>query len=291
MLVKVKGLSRPVGFIDCGELADGLASILRGWSLRSVNSESAPAPAIRVRRMRRGYQCVSCRLATPSACRGKIRADLVPALCVLHSELITERLAEDDTLVCLHCAAVEVDGGLVILIGPFKAGKSTLSVHLAAAGARLFCDDVLYIAASANHGIAPGFLPRLRLPLPSGLSGDFIDFLGRRTGPHDERSLYVDLREDEIAPLGTAAPIRGIVHLERRSDPETALIPMARDETLKLFLGRNIARGVRALDLLDRLLPIVGAAECFALRYVDCEAAVALLCSAFGGRAAGRMAA
>jgi hypothetical protein len=210
---------------------------------------------------------------------------------VLHSELIRQRLVDDPTLVCLHCAAVEFDHGLVLIAGRHHAGKSTLAAHLTAAGARLYCDDVLSIETTQSLGIAPGFLPRLRLPHPAGMSTAFLDFVAERAGPGNDRWLYVALRDHEIAPLGTMAPIRGVVRLERRTEGSPELIPTARSEILKFLLRRNIARGLPSLDLLDRLHPIVEAASCFTLRYAGCDEAVAMLGDAFGSRLAPRVAA
>jgi hypothetical protein len=210
---------------------------------------------------------------------------------VVHSELIRERLAADATLACLHCAAVAFDHGLVLLTGNYNAGKSTLAVHLAAAGHRLYCDDILPIEASRGLGIAPGFLPRLRLPLPVDVSSWFRDFVAERMGPGGQYSLYVALCDDEIEPLGTMAPICAVVQLERHEEGPPALVPTPRSEILHSLLKRNIARDLPSLDLLDRLHPIVEEAACFTLHYGGCEEAVALLERAFGSGGARRSAA
>ena len=286
MLAAFEGLAGPVAFTGCDEVADGVAAILRGWRMRKLDPAASPAPVIRIRHTPRGYLCVSPRLSKPSLCREKLRTGAVQAVCVLHSEFIRQHLNEDRTLACLHCAALEFDRGLVLLIGHYRAGKSTLAVHLAAAGARLYCDDILPIDATGSLGVAPGFLPRLRLPLAPNLSQRFLNFLGRREGPRNKKSFYVALRDDEIAPLGTKAPIVGIVRLKRHDEGRPVLVPTTRSEMLRTVLRRNIARGLPTRDLLDRLHPVVEEASCFTLNYARCDEAVAMLGDAFGSAAA-----
>lgn len=287
MLFTLKGISGPVEFTGCDEVARGVASILRGWDMREIPSESAAPAVIRLRKTERGYQRISPRIATPSLCRDQIRVNKVSAVCGMHSELVRRYLAENPSLTCLHVGAVEFAGGLVLFSGTYRTGKSTLAVALAAAGMRLFCDDVLLLDHETNHGVAMGLAPRLRLPLPEGMGGAFHDFVRARTGPRNKASQYVDLAPGELAELGASAPIIGIVKLARDDASRPALIPTLGGEILKDVVLRNIAHEVPALDILDRLYAIVEGAKCFTLRYARCGEAVTLLRDQFG-RAAER---
>ena len=283
MLLTFGKLGQPVRLTGCDDVADGIAAILRGWDVR----ETAPggtAPRIRIRRTRKGYRCVSPLLAKPSLCRGEgFRRDATGATCILHSQLIKWYLEANRDLLCLHCGAVELADGLVIFAGPYKAGKSTLSVQLAAAGARLFCDDVLLIEPDGNLGVAPGFAPRLRLPLPETDDPAFAEFVAAREGPRNKGHVYVRLRAGELAPLGASAPIRGIVALDRDGEAAPMLAAADRSDILKRVIMRNIARDVAALDVLDRFMAIVNDARCFTLRYGDGGDAAELLFREFGG--------
>lgn len=87
------------------------------------------------------------------------------AACSLVGDLISQRLAGEPELLGLHCGSVEVNGRLVLFPESSKAGKSTLTVAFAAAGYRIFGDDVLGLTAH-GEGVAMGVAPRLRLPLP-----------------------------------------------------------------------------------------------------------------------------
>ena len=224
----------------------------------------------------------ACCLVLPRA-RAKIRRGQVAAINGFHYEFISWFVEENPALLCVHCAAVLFDRGLVIFPSTFKAGKSMLSVQLAAAGARVFCDDVLPIEGSNNHGMAIGILPRIRLPVPEEMGASFHDFLRPRKGPRNSSYLYVKLTEDELAPLGTTAPICGIVTLQRDPEAEPELIPSEKSETLKQLISQNFAREGPPLEILDRLHAIVTGADCYTLRYATGEQAAALLQDAFGG--------
>jgi hypothetical protein len=56
--------------------------------------------------------------------------------------------------VALHAGCVEVDGGVVALLGHSGAGKSTLSRHLTGRGLALFADDIVVVDAAATGPIA-----------------------------------------------------------------------------------------------------------------------------------------
>ena len=225
----------------------------------------------------------------PSACREKIRANVLRAVGVCHSELMHLYLCEHPTLMCLHAGAAAFDQGLVVLAGTHRAGKSTLVAGLAAAGVPVFCDDVLPID-DEGRGVAIGFVPRLRLPLPDDLSRTFHDFLARRRGLENARNLYVDLRAEECAPLGARAPIRGVVVLERDPAAAPAITPIKKSEALRRLIVRNIASDVTAVDFVDRLHGIVAGAPCFCVRYATCDEAVRLLQLEFGASSSRRAA-
>ena len=282
MLLAIGEMSGPVRFTGCDELARGIAAIFRGWNIREIPAAGAPGPAIRIRKTRRGYQRVSRRLSKPSLCRAKIRRGKVAAICGFHYEFVGWFAEENPELLYVHCAAAEFDGGLVVFPSTWRAGKSILSVQLAAAGARVFCDDVLPIGGSNNFGMALGILPRLRLPMPEGLDPGFRDFLRHRRGPRDSHHLYVSLTDDELAPFGTQAPVRGIVMLQRDPEANPELVPEEKSETLRQVISQNFALEAPALEILDRLQAITAEADCFTLRYANGEQAMRLLQAAFG---------
>ena len=57
----------------------------------------------------------------------------------------------------LHASAVAIDGRVIALVGGSGAGKTSLALHLAVRGARLFTDDVLALELSGADVVAhPG---------------------------------------------------------------------------------------------------------------------------------------
>lgn len=276
MLVAFDAISQPMKFVDCDEVADGVAAIQRGWGGREIAVDAAMPPAIRIRNTSRGYLCVSPRLSTPSRCREKIRPDVFRAIGVCHTELIYRYIDGDASLICLHAGAVETEKGLLILAGTYRSGKSTLVARLAAAGLRIFCDDVLPIDAECN-GVSLGFVPRVRLPLPTDGEAILSEFVKARQGPRNNRNLYMDMMPGELAPLGTRKPIVGIVVLDRDPEAEAELVPIKKSEALKRLVVRNIAHDRSSLEVLDRLHRIAGDAACFKLRYATCDDAPMLL--------------
>lgn len=280
MLLAFEGMSRPVALDGCDELVQDIAAILRGWRVREVPASAAPSPLITIRKTARGYDRVSPWLSKPVVFRHK-----VDAICDFLVDLIRGYIADNRSLLCLHCAAVAFENRLLVFPSTYRAGKSTLSIHLAATGARLFGDDVLHIEGSNNNGVAPGILPRLRLPLPDGADDGSYEFVRHRSGPQSSRYLYVNLTDGELAPFGTSAPIHGFVLLQRDTAANPELIPASKGEILKHSILRNFSRNMSALDILDRLHAIVDGAECFTLRYATSEQAAALLRDAFGRKA------
>lgn len=274
--LELAGISGPVALVDCEELVPVIQAVLRGWPVRETDAPISHDAVITIRKTTDGYRRESRWLSRPTTYR-----DPVNAVCDFLVDLVKAFVADRPSMLCLHTAAVELGGGLVIFPNAYKAGKSMLSVQFAAAGVRLYADDVLPIAGGSNEGLAPGILPRLRLPLPGDAGRRFDGFVARRRGPASDRFLYVDLAEDELARHGARAPIRGIVLLERGDAEAATLTKLAASEALKRAIARNFARGVPALDILDRLHAIADGARCWELRYRSGEDAVALLRDAF----------
>ncbi len=277
MLLAFEKLPRPVALSGCEDLAQVIADVLRGWEIRVIASPGAPQPAIAITKTSRGYRRTSPWLSKPT-----VFANKVNAVCDFLIDLIKYYISEDGSLLCLHCAAVQIGGGLVVFPSPYRAGKSTLAVHMAAAGMRLFADDVMAIDGSTGQGMASGILPRLRLPLSEGQDPAFGDFVSRRGGPKSSRFLYLNLEEDEVAPLGTSAPIIGFVLLQRREGGKTELIETPKSEILKNAILRNFSHEVAAIDVLDRLHALAGGAGCFTLGYASPMEGARLLGEAFG---------
>ena len=178
MMLACERLSRPIALIGCDDLAPRIAAVLCGWRFREAPYSDQPAPVITIRKAAKGYRIESPWRPSPAVYR-----DRVDAVCSFIVDLIKALVADDPALLCLHAGGVEIGGRLVVFPSRYRAGKSTFAAYLAAAGTRVYADDVLPIDERANEGVAPGVQPRLRLPLPEGVDGAFRAFVQRRSGP------------------------------------------------------------------------------------------------------------
>lgn len=277
MLLAFAGISKPVALIGSDDLVACFSAVLRGWRFTECASPPAAPPIITIRKTAKGYGIASPWRKSPGR-----YGDRVDAACSFIVDLLRAYIADAPSLLCLHGAAAEFAGRLVVFPTPYRSGKSTLTAYLAAAGVRVYADDILPIEADRGLGFAPGILPRLRLPLPDGASAAFRGYIDSRRGLANRRYLYLDLEPRELAPLGVQAPIGGFVLLNRDPAARPELTPASASEVLQRVVLQNFAREVSAADILSRLNALVGAARCFTLSYADGEQAVALLMEKFG---------
>lgn len=270
------GLRHPVAFINSASLYPHVKMILRDWGMEKADSGHDQPPVITVQRTDAGFERRSRWLSKPA-----IFQDPVDAVCDLVVDLIHAYVAENQGLLCLHCAAVEFNQGVVVFPNTYRAGKTTLSLKLVASGARLITDDVLPISNQGDLGLALGILPRLRLPLPQGLTPAFVEFITNRAGPQNSRYCYVNLGLNEQAALGAAAPVKGITILQRQKNAEPRLLKVKKSTVVKDMILRNFARQNPGLEIVDRLYSMVENARCYRLEYEDLDLAANLLQDAF----------
>jgi len=276
VLIAFDHMIRPIALDGCDELKSVLESIVHGWKIREVDAGDAPAPAITVTRTKTGYSRTSEWLSQPA-----VYTDKVNATCDLLVDVFKCYLADNPSLLCLHGAAVSFGDGLILFPSSYNAGKSTLSVHLAALGARIYADDVLYILEDGNQGMATGVQPRLRLPLPENTSKAFLDFISARKGTASDRFLYLKPDSDELARYGEKAPVKVMIELERDQAKEMALKPAGTGDILKRTIMQNFSHEIPALETLERLHKLVNNADCYTLTYNDSDLAARYLKETF----------
>jgi len=269
------GLSRPIALIDCIDLFDYFPIIFPGWQITSVSKPVQP-PILTLRYEESAYKLESTWLNKPLH-----RKDKVAAICALVSEVIRAYVNDDVNLLCLHGAAAEFSGKLVIFPNKYRAGKSILSACLAAAGIRLFCDDALPVSLDEGLGIAPGLAPCLRIPLPDNLSTDSQRFIEANTALKGRRYLYLDLKEGSLAKRNSHATVGAFVLLEREEGIAPVLETISEGEVLHQVVWQNFAREADAPKILERLSQMVAGAKRYRLRYDRAEDAVDLLKETF----------
>lgn len=275
MLLAFAGMTAPVSLDGCDELADAIGRVLRGWPVERLSASATP-PIITITKARQGYRRFS-----PWTAGELTLAHPVDAVCDFLVDLTRAFIMDDPRTLCLHCAAVETDGGLVVFPSTYAAGKSTLAMHLAAAGARLFADDVMPLRRGDRFGIAPGILPRLRLPLAPETRRVLGPFLKSREAAHSRHFAYYAMTQAELAPHGTTRPIAGLVLLERQKLGKARLDEAGAAEMLKSTIIRNFSKSVPGIAVLDCLNAVVGDARRCRLTYASAEDAVDILREAF----------
>jgi len=270
-LLNFDGLQQPVELRDCAALIPHLPLVFPGWEITPATGTDAE-PVLTLFRAEEGYRLEGCWFDETL-----YRRDEVDALCALVAEVMRAYGCQDDRLLCLHGAAAEFGGRLVVFPSQYRAGKSILCAALAACGTRLYCDDILPVSLADGNGIAPGLAPRLRLPLPENLALSTRDFIDSRLRLRGANYAYLDLDHSAMAARGEQAPLGAFVLLEREEGAAAALEPIGEAEVLAQAIWQNFAREAEAPVILAVLNRLVRGAQRFRLRYGRAEDAVALL--------------
>jgi len=219
-------------------------------------------------------------LSSPFMEEAKSYDDPVNTICALIVELAWARLREDTKLLCLHGAAVEINGRLLVFPSTRRAGKSTLSVAMAAAGNKVFTDDFLPLQISKSgqiFGLASGISPRLRLPAPQQLGKTAQEYIKDRRWISNRQYQYIAPFKDHLAHFGDTAPIGGLIFLDRKDGVKATLSEVSQSETLKTLVMQNFSRAINAGSILKMLQFIAGSAPSYTLEYDATEDAIQLL--------------
>lgn len=246
------------------EVVDALAQAIPGWPM-TIESAHGASPDLYIYRDADGLwqgalgESSEFYLPSPAA-----------AACSLVGELVGRRLAASVKILGLHCGSVEINGHLVLFPESSKAGKSTLTVAFAAAGYRVFGDDVLALTES-GEGMAMGIAPRLRMPLPDSFSAEFVNYAKQHAGPEDGSYRFVIPAANQLARYDETGSIGTIVLLER--DPQIIdpdVVKLSSGEGLLQLLCQNFAANDMPSEaLLERLLPLMQSVSCLLLRYSE----------------------
>jgi len=123
--------------------------------------------------------------------------------------------------ICLHASAVVVGEGVVALVGPAGAGKSTTAAGFADLGLPVASDDVLVLIDQGGRFLVQPAYPRVRL-WPSSVSALYgeEDSLPRLTPTWDKR--YLDLTGEGYSFQSEPLPLSGMYLLGERSDDAPA---------------------------------------------------------------------
>lgn len=268
-------MSQPIRLVDCDALLEHLPLVFPGWSIEQLETTRQP-PVLSVTRERNIFTMEGDWLDKPIR-----RRDKVNAICALVAELIRAYVHDQEDLLCLHGAAAEFCGKLVIFPSNYRSGKSVLSACLASSGIPIYCDDVIPISLSEGKGIAPGLAPRLRTPLPDNLGLKARNFIEAHNALEGTHYLYLDLDGTALVPRGRSLPIGAFVLLDREQGSETSFEKISEAEVLQQVVWQNFSRKAEAPRILDVLSRLVTESRLFRLRYDRAEDAVRLLSNEF----------
>ena len=270
----------PVALNGCADLLDAIRRVIPHWRFATLAPDASQTePFLRISKSADGFE-----LYSPFLSRTKRYTDTVDVMCSLIYELAWSTLRANPEWLCVHGAAIEFSGRLVLFPNTRRAGKSTLTACLAAKGRRIFTDDFLPIDLDANgvpNGIACGAKPRLRLPVPAEFSPELRSFLEDEMALSGHQYGYLGDYKISLAKHGDRLPFGAIVLLERVEGASPELITASKADVLRRIIIQNFSRAQDARRILQVLHFIASSVPLYTLRYSNAEEAASLLASEF----------
>lgn len=272
----LRGLLAPVRLTGISDPDALLGPYFSNWPY-SLTSPSTHTPCMEITFAEGHYHLTSAYHDAP-----RLHATAVNTICDLIALSARVRAEEQSHEMCLHAAAVRINGKLIVFPALRRAGKSLLTEALAARGFDVFGDDVLSVVAQKGapfSGAATGAPIRLRLPLPNTTPSEVVRHVERHRGPSNAQYQYVNA--PEIVPFGTLAPIGAFISLHREDDGPTRLKAQSRGIMLAQLLKQNFARNEDASFILATLFGLASSVPAFKLTYSDmgeaCDALISHL--------------
>ncbi len=268
-----EGVRLPVRLYNCSALLPEARAFFGSWPFTEglpSSSETALSLEGPGKKGKKGY-----RIICPMQAKPLYEPTATCALCSLSIELAAVFCLEHPEMLCLHGAAVSLPSGTALLLGDNRSGKSTLTVRLAAAGLRIYGDDLIGMTAQGEV-MSFGIPPRLRLPLP--FSGASAEFVRHRRGSGDGRYQYLNPDPDFLAPFGQTSPVKHIIMLQRRSKARPQLSVADRNAGLMHLLPRYIMRPGEAETVLEQAGRLSADIPVLLFRYSNLDEAASFLC-------------
>lgn len=276
LFLRFEGLRRPVRLEGASKILPMVSAVMTYWPHTVSTKTDGGSAFITIRPQREKKWEV---VGEDSNKKTKVWDD-VNAVCDLVSEMAWERLRSEDDLLCMHAAAVNFEGRLVLFPNARRAGKSTLAIALARLGLQLFTDDFLPVRLEKTKGecvgLANGILPRLRLPVPQEFSTEFQVWADQNSGPANPQYKYI--ADVPIAAWGQELPLGAIIVLDRKKEAtHPRLNAIAQEDALESLVTQNFARTHHAASLLETLSVLSKILPTYTLSYYCAEAAAKFL--------------
>ncbi|MDJ0739252.1 MAG: hypothetical protein QNJ91_06020 [Gammaproteobacteria bacterium] len=164
-------------------------------------------------------------------------------------------LLERQGALCLHANALARDGRAIALLGPSRAGKSTLAQALVARGWRLLGDDMATVRCTAGRWSVSPSRGEIRLWPDAGrfFHGDAYDAC-----PRVHRRFAKRVIESPAAPAARSVPLSRVFVIDRCADSAQARVHSdalaAADATICLLQNSVLGDASRALGIEGRRL-------------------------------------
>lgn len=264
-----------IGAFDCRldirvAPSDPVAGAIRSVFAQFMSSQPVASPVIAIIAQDSGYFLLADEAVVGMFPAARIVAEL--------KALLTDRLAAttDDNSFLIHAALLARDDEGILLSGPSGAGKTTLSVALAAEGWSYAADDIVRVSPALGfEGVR--FSPAIK----SGAWPLLCSHVPQL--PHLPIHLRRDGQTVRYLPIDGSPPPKigrlawGFL-LSRHEGAAAALEPVERLVFLSEILnGAFSARGQLRGDALEALVDRLSAISCRRLIYSDLAGAVGLL--------------
>jgi hypothetical protein len=262
-------------------LIDLIHDVLPGWPF-AVSDVQPETPAFFTIASADGEPQYQCLDMTTEGAKPRV-LDGVNAVCDLIAAMSRALPAAQPSLICLHAAAIEISGRLIVIPNARRAGKSTLVSYMAHLGYSVFTDDFLAVSFDENGslvGRANGISPRLRLPLPDALPDEFKTWAHGLPGASNKQYKYLSI--DATPASGITLPLGAIVLLDRKDDARADFRDVSPDSAMDALLHQNFTRDIHSggvLGVMERLMATLPVKE---LCYANAQDAAAMLTENFG---------
>ena len=250
---------------------------LADWPYEAAG-EPADAPAITVAATAAGY-----RLTKANGESDDISHVLDTANRVVGA-LIEAFVAQDPQLVCFHASTIRFEDGLATFVGDSHTGKSSLSLHLAAAGHPFYGDDQLALDLGQDPpvGICLGLAPKARLPLPPEAGAAYERFIADRRAAVPGDVAYLRLRAGEAASFGASAPLATLILPVRCPDGGESFEPAHRATVVRTVLENVYAPHLATGALVPRIAALAARLPGYSLRFANSGRAALLVAARLG---------
>jgi hypothetical protein len=262
-----------------------LPVFLAGWPFRRIDDAGVFGAAIEIEERSAGR--IAVRFDGRSGVE-TVFGNEFEAADGLADALVTGYVLRNKGLACLRAGSAQLGRGLVVLLGEAQSGKSSVALHMAAAGYRLFGEDRLAVRLAPEGmgaGICLGLTPKVRLPLPPDCGARLREYVDSFTEIRDDSTAYLKLWEGEAAGFPEEAPIAAIVVLEREKAGPCRLAPAMPADIVPALIDNCLAPDTDAL-----VPPLTGLASRVAgytLRFSSSREAASALLAALRDRPTG----